>query len=238
MKDQQTLFTEKRHPIKVVARRTGLSPEVLRVWEKRYAVVEPGRTKTARRLYSDADIERLRILRQATLLGRRIGEISGLTTEALAAQVKEDREATAEAPRPELNGKTLAEVADERGLTVPETVREIMLDGNASVMNRELYDVVNTRYLATMPWMMTCTDGATPTPGADIVHPRVYGAFPKKIRDFVDRDEAVARMQRALDFFVVEGVHTTIPLHQRILQDRRFLAGQLSTRFMERFLAD
>ncbi len=51
-----------------------------------------------------------------------------------------------------------------------------------------------------------------------------------------DRAEAVARMQRALDFFVVEGVKTTIPLHQRIMKDRRFRAGELSTRFMERFL--
>jgi acetyl-CoA carboxylase biotin carboxylase subunit len=52
-----------------------------------------------------------------------------------------------------------------------------------------------------------------------------------------DRAEAIARMQRALDFFVVEGIKTTIPLHQRIMVDRDFRAGKLSTRFMERFLA-
>jgi len=50
------------------------------------------------------------------------------------------------------------------------------------------------------------------------------------------REEAMARMARALDFFVVEGIKTSIPLHRRILQDRRFRAGELSTRFMERFL--
>jgi acetyl-CoA carboxylase biotin carboxylase subunit len=50
------------------------------------------------------------------------------------------------------------------------------------------------------------------------------------------REEAVARMARALDFFVVEGIKTSIPLHRRILQDERFRAGELSTRFMERFL--
>ena len=93
--------------------------------------------------------------------------------------------------RPEFNGKTLAEVAAERDLPVPEAVREIMSESNPWVMNRELYDVENTRYLATMPWMMTCTDGATPVPGAEIVHPRVYGGFPKKIKDFVDRDGAI-----------------------------------------------
>jgi len=50
------------------------------------------------------------------------------------------------------------------------------------------------------------------------------------------RGEAIARMSRALDFFVVEGIQTTIPLHRRIVLDPAFLAGQLSTRFMERFL--
>lgn len=93
--------------------------------------------------------------------------------------------------RPEFNGKTLAEVAAERGLPVPEAVREIMSESNPWVMNRDLYDVENTRYLATMPWMMTCTDGVTPTPGAEIVHPRVYATFPKKINDFVNRDGAI-----------------------------------------------
>jgi acetyl-CoA carboxylase biotin carboxylase subunit len=49
------------------------------------------------------------------------------------------------------------------------------------------------------------------------------------------RDEALARMARALDFFVVEGIHTTIPLHQKIVRDPVFRSGKLSTRFMERF---
>ncbi|HXU33313.1 MAG TPA: acetyl-CoA carboxylase biotin carboxylase subunit [Thermoanaerobaculia bacterium] len=51
------------------------------------------------------------------------------------------------------------------------------------------------------------------------------------------RPEAIARMSRALDFFVVEGIHTSIPLHRRIMRDPEFQAGRLSTRFMERFLA-
>ena len=45
--------------IKVVARRTGLSAHVIRIWEKRYGAVEPERTETKRRLYSDEQIERL-----------------------------------------------------------------------------------------------------------------------------------------------------------------------------------
>jgi acetyl-CoA carboxylase biotin carboxylase subunit len=50
------------------------------------------------------------------------------------------------------------------------------------------------------------------------------------------RAQAIARMSRALDFFVVEGIQTSIPLHRRILRDPDFAAGRLSTRFMERFL--
>ena len=50
-----------------------------------------------------------------------------------------------------------------------------------------------------------------------------------------DRQEAIARMRRTLDMAVIEGVKTTIPLHLRILQDPDFVAGKLSTSFMERF---
>ncbi len=52
-----------------------------------------------------------------------------------------------------------------------------------------------------------------------------------------DRAEAISRGRRALDFFVIEGVKTTIPLHRRILDDPDFVAGRLSTRFMERLSA-
>jgi acetyl-CoA carboxylase, biotin carboxylase subunit len=52
-----------------------------------------------------------------------------------------------------------------------------------------------------------------------------------------DRGEAIGRGRRALDFFVVEGVKNTIPLHRRILDDPDFIHGRLSTHFMERFAA-
>jgi acetyl-CoA carboxylase biotin carboxylase subunit len=52
-----------------------------------------------------------------------------------------------------------------------------------------------------------------------------------------DRAEAISRMSRALEMFVVEGIHTTIPLHQRIMHDPDFRAGNFDTKFMERFLA-
>jgi acetyl-CoA carboxylase biotin carboxylase subunit len=50
-----------------------------------------------------------------------------------------------------------------------------------------------------------------------------------------DREEALNRMNRSLEFFVVEGIKTTIPLHLRIIQDPDFRAGRYSTRFLDRF---
>jgi DNA-binding transcriptional MerR regulator/methylmalonyl-CoA mutase cobalamin-binding subunit len=91
--------TQKRHPIQVVARRTGLTPDVLRAWEKRYSVVEPGRSEGGRRLYSDEDIERLRLLRRASRAGRRIGHVASLSIGELAALVREDEHEDVE-PRP------------------------------------------------------------------------------------------------------------------------------------------
>ncbi len=52
-----------------------------------------------------------------------------------------------------------------------------------------------------------------------------------------DRAEALARMRRALDEFVVEGIKTTIPLHQKIMRDPDFEKGNVSTTYLERFLA-
>jgi acetyl-CoA carboxylase biotin carboxylase subunit len=51
------------------------------------------------------------------------------------------------------------------------------------------------------------------------------------------RDLAIARMKRALDVMVVEGIKTTIPLHQKIMDDPRFRKGEIGTDFMEYFLA-
>ncbi len=52
-----------------------------------------------------------------------------------------------------------------------------------------------------------------------------------------DRNEAVSRMARALEMFIVEGIFTTIPLHRKILADPDFRAGNVDTTFIERFLA-
>jgi len=79
-----------RHPIAVVAERTGLTQDVLRVWERRYGAVHPERGAGGQRRYTDADIERLALLHAATRAGRSIGQVAGLSTDALTALVDED----------------------------------------------------------------------------------------------------------------------------------------------------
>ena len=87
-----------RHPVRLVSERTGLSPHVLRIWERRYQAVAPGRSAGGQRLYSDADIERLRLLHLATEAGRNISHIVTLPDADLRAMVRADQEAERSAP--------------------------------------------------------------------------------------------------------------------------------------------
>ncbi len=87
--------------IKVVSRRTGLSAHVIRIWEKRYGAVEPARTDSNRRLYSEEQIERLGLLRDLTRAGHSIGLVAKLRTEELrklAAEASGDKDPGAGAP--------------------------------------------------------------------------------------------------------------------------------------------
>ncbi len=81
---------EPRHPIRVVTRRTGLSPSVLRAWERRYGVVTPGRSEGGQRLYSDRDVHRLTLLVRVTEAGRSIGSVAPLSDDELEELVAED----------------------------------------------------------------------------------------------------------------------------------------------------
>ncbi|MDH5669002.1 MAG: acetyl-CoA carboxylase biotin carboxylase subunit [Nitrospira sp.] len=72
--------------------------------------------------------------------------------------------------------------------------------------------------------------------GATVV-PHYDSMIAKLITHGRDRQEAIARMRRALDEFVIEGIKTTIPLHRRIFEDPDFQKGHVSTAFLDRFLA-
>jgi acetyl-CoA carboxylase biotin carboxylase subunit len=68
-----------------------------------------------------------------------------------------------------------------------------------------------------------------------VVPPYYDSMIAKLIVHARTRDLAIARMQRALEMMVVEGIKTTIPLHQKIMADEKFQKGEFSTKFMEEF---
>ena len=70
-------------PLPSASERTGLSQDLLRVWERRYQAVEPTRGPGGHRTYSDADIARLRLLHAVTAAGRSIGQVARLSTSEL-----------------------------------------------------------------------------------------------------------------------------------------------------------
>ncbi|MCW8813736.1 MAG: MerR family transcriptional regulator [Chlorobium sp.] len=79
-----------KYPIKVVSQMTGLSVHVIRAWEKRYNVVEPDRSDTNRRMYSEEDIEKLKLLNNAVHLGHNIGGIANLSVRELKDILKKE----------------------------------------------------------------------------------------------------------------------------------------------------
>jgi methanogenic corrinoid protein MtbC1 len=85
-----------KHPIAIASERSGLSQDLLRIWERRYRAVEPGRGPGGHRAYSDADITRLRLLSAVTSAGRSIGQVAGLSTDELTRMAQDDNAARAE----------------------------------------------------------------------------------------------------------------------------------------------
>jgi acetyl-CoA carboxylase biotin carboxylase subunit len=73
---------------------------------------------------------------------------------------------------------------------------------------------------------------------SDAVIPPYYDSLlAKLVVHGKDRSEAIARMRRALEMFVIEGIKTTIPLQRKVLADPDFVAGGLDTHFLERLQA-
>jgi acetyl-CoA carboxylase, biotin carboxylase subunit len=68
-----------------------------------------------------------------------------------------------------------------------------------------------------------------------VIPPYYDSMIAKLIVHAATRDDAIMRMQRALDEFIIEGVKTTIPMHKKILADEDFKQGNISTKFMERY---
>jgi MerR family transcriptional regulator, light-induced transcriptional regulator len=76
--------------IEAVAQRSGLSQHLIRIWERRYAAVQPIRTESNRRLYTEADVVRLALLNRAVHAGHRISDIATVSTPKLEQLVGKD----------------------------------------------------------------------------------------------------------------------------------------------------
>ena len=114
------------HSINIAAKRSGLTTHVIRVWEKRYGAVDPIRTDTNRRQYSDEEIDRLVLLKRATDAGYKISHIAPISTENLAALLAKD-----EVSRAELAHESPLGVDNESDRAVPfikgclESIKEL-----------------------------------------------------------------------------------------------------------------
>lgn len=90
------------YPLRTVSATTGLSPDLIRAWEKRYGVVSPRRGARGARLYSSADVAHLRLLARVVGAGRAIGDVAGLARaqlEHLAAEAPPEAQARREVRR-------------------------------------------------------------------------------------------------------------------------------------------
>lgn len=95
-------MAEPRYRISTVAKLSGLSTHAIRVWERRYEALSPERSPGGARLYSDREVDRLRLLKRAVDRGHAIGQLVGLTDEALARLASGTSEGSPEgAPGPD-----------------------------------------------------------------------------------------------------------------------------------------
>ena len=131
-----------RCPINVAARRAGLTAHVIRAWERRYEAIVPERTSKGRRLYSEWEIQRLVLLRQAVDLGHRISEIADLPIEDLRVLVGQDVVPGVEAsPRIPLTTSRLIELVLEtvHALDGPG-LSQALLQGTRTLNGTALFD--------------------------------------------------------------------------------------------------
>jgi N-acyl-D-amino-acid deacylase len=87
-------------------------------------------------------------------------------------------------PDPSIEGRTLQDVATARGVDVLDAARDIVAQGEAGIVSFNM-DPDDVALLMRQPWTMTCTDGDLVRPGEGVPHPRAYGAFVRKIQQYV-----------------------------------------------------
>lgn len=117
---------DRPYTIRVAAQKAGLSPHVIRVWERRYLAVEPRRTGGNQRHYTAGEVERLRLLAEATRRGHSIGAIARVPEERLRQLVAE---ASGGVPGPAAGDTGLAAGLVEDGLEATRALDGARLHG-------------------------------------------------------------------------------------------------------------
>jgi DNA-binding transcriptional MerR regulator/methylmalonyl-CoA mutase cobalamin-binding subunit len=126
--------------MKAACQLTGLSPDTLRAWERRYSAVQPKRDGNGRRVYERADVARLRLLRQAVDLGQPIHRAARLSTAELESLLRETREGEPAQDLTDLVMRLLDAVANYR----PDLCDEILGLAIAGLSPRDAVQFVLT----------------------------------------------------------------------------------------------
>jgi N-acyl-D-amino-acid deacylase len=92
---------------------------------------------------------------------------------------------------PSVEGRTLDAVAEVRGLGVLETVVALMLEGNPGIVSFNMDEADLVAFMR-QPWTMASSDGEFPAWGAGVPHPRAYGAFARRLREYVVETPALS----------------------------------------------
>ncbi|MCC6624622.1 MAG: MerR family transcriptional regulator [Deltaproteobacteria bacterium] len=142
------------YPMRVVTRLTGLNPDTIRAWERRYSAISPERTGGNTRLFSPADVRRLVLLKDVVALGHPVSRVAGLDTPSLERLLKDD-EQQGSSPReePVVQAISLQRLADEYlGLVDAFAVRkarDFILRATALLPTRDLMLTVVEPILST-----------------------------------------------------------------------------------------
>ncbi|MBN1446789.1 MAG: MerR family transcriptional regulator [Bacteroidetes bacterium] len=135
-----------RYAMKVAARLSGLTPFVIRSWERRYGVIRPERTDTNRRLYSDEDVEHLRLLRKLTDYGHAIGGIADLSMAELRELLDQEEQRRRSGDGGATKGDVAKSIREQlirhaRALDA-RAIEETLLRSSAELTQREMLEQV------------------------------------------------------------------------------------------------
>jgi len=142
------------YPMRVVTRLTGLNPDTIRAWERRYSAISPERTGGNTRLFSPADVRRLVLLKDVVALGHPVSRVAGLDTPSLERLLKEDEQQVV-APREEPSAQSISlqRLADDYLALVDNfevrKARDFILRATALLPTRELLVTLVSPILST-----------------------------------------------------------------------------------------